>query len=125
MKKYTIADVRPVIQALAEARKDFTYMPPAHTQGTCVYSDKGAPSCIVGHWMFNEGIELPMDTNANQAEVQALPFGDWLHGQGVTLSPAARDFLAVVQYEQDMGRTWGHAYDVAEAAGYAEDPDEL
>lgn len=135
MRTITLAEVKEMILDIASESPDYRYEHPEWTNGTCVYSDKGAPSCIVGHWMAREDIDLPewgyasnygswMVERTNHATVDEAQFADYLASRGVKLTSAARTFLTTVQYTQDNDMTWLNAFEAADAWVTGEDPNE-
>lgn len=126
MRTITLEEVKASIQALAEAKPERIYKAPDWARGTCVYNDKGAPSCIVGWWLSSEGLDLPKwgEVNesyghdspdpVNMATVDQKVFLDHLDAQNVRLTPAALSFLANVQAAQDNGSPWSSAFERAD-----------
>ena len=77
-------------------------------------SDYNAPACVVGNW-FTYAEFTPEDLNVTNWEE--------LEGQGVRtileranlVDDEAREFLNLMQTNQDTGISWGNAYEMAVA----------
>ena len=78
-------------------------------------SNYDAPACVIGNW-FTYAEFTPQDLNVSSWEE--------LEGQGVRtilerasfeVSDEAREFLNLLQTNQDMGVSWGNAYEMAVA----------
>ena len=89
-------------------------------EGEKGYSDYNAPACVVGNWFVH-----------NKFTPEELNVSTWeqLEGQGVDtvinkshldLDDEAREFLSLMQNNQDTGMSWGNAYErsVAKLEGY-------
>lgn len=81
----------------------------------CYYESNGEPMCIVGHALFNVGVDLRVleEMDANIATIDSKPNLKTLEQHEVTMTPAALKFLKSAQAVQDTGQTWGEALDWA------------
>lgn len=101
--------------------KDFIYKGEVRTDisgPNCYYVEDGVPSCLVGRILINNGVLTTLDfegenQSQNDEEIDtlialgALPY----------LSRRSQVFLRTLQRRQDMGNSWGDAYDSAAWAG--------
>lgn len=81
-----------------------------HT-AVCSYMDGGQPACIVGHALFNLGVE-PRVLDRIEGGTIGTAQRTLLH-EDVEITLKALDFLDTAQTEQDNGETWGVALDRA------------
>ena len=72
-----------------------------------MFSDDGAPACVVGHYFVKE---LGFD-DLYQFETKAPTF--ILEAHGYEVEPPAQRFLNTIQSQQDQGWEWEQAYDQA------------
>lgn len=81
----------------------------------CKYVLDGVPSCIVGQALFALGVPIKVlqEMDFVSDPMFAEDGGRVLSGHGYTFTGGARDMLVLAQEEQDGGRTWGVALDVA------------
>ena len=72
----------------------------------CTYRNlDGTPGCLVGHYV---------DKIAPGFVMEDAGWGrDLIKDTGITMDDKASDFLAELQSQQDMGRTWGNSLSYA------------
>ena len=113
-------------EVIAEVRKVAAKMPDhlgLVDGGGCHYVHKGAPSCIIGHALWNLGvIDAEFENRGiNGSGVRALT--DLISGiDDTTEDEMDRTWLYEVQESQDSGAEWAHA--VAQADSYIESLDD-
>ena len=128
MSKHTQDEITAALHAAVELKgADYKYESP-NPEGDCVYSDEGAPSCIVGHVVHR------LDLEAFQSVVEREErFGTF----SADTLPEFTEFdteervlkaLATAQGVQDAGYSWGdaeRAYHYSLKLGHLVPPSEL
>jgi hypothetical protein len=102
---------------VAEKGEDYVYKKVITGHDSrCVYFDKekGQPSCLVGHFMYQEGLLTSAeqfdpfeDDNAAQMVRSLVEGGKAYFGQRSEM------LLNLVQAQQDSGHTWGNSLEYA------------
>jgi len=93
------------------------------------YADDGGgsncntPACVVGNWFVFEGLS-PEDLGADSWEaLEGNGVRKLLQESKIDIDPEAVTFLTNIQTNQDMGLSWGHAFEraVVQAEGYSDE----
>lgn len=69
----------------------------------------GKPSCLVGWILFYAGAEPFPFCEENEADVEELVLNGVLDANGDTV-----EYLGLLQAAQDLGNSWGEAFEIAE-----------
>lgn len=109
---YTNAEINAALKKALDAKgEDYVYT--ERSNGACVYSLGGEPSCIVGHVlhaldpeMFKRVAEFEADPNENDDDTS---FSSLATRLGLPFETEQRRALQNVQVQQDCGKTWGSA----------------
>jgi hypothetical protein len=112
-----VIDKNRVIELLQQAVlvKGDDYVDPrsSNEEEGCLYFEKsGAPSCIVGHVLYDLGIRK-LYNNGEVSDIIDIDDSDNYFIGNHEFTPEAIDALSVAQMTQDHGYSWGKA--VAEA----------
>ena len=99
--------IRELTEIVEAKGSDFVYKRPTGRSG-CAYFFNGKPSCIVGHWMYRQGVHkiIPHANYLRFSRRLAREFG-------LILDRDAAEVLKVAQYWQDRGAAWGEALETA------------
>lgn len=85
---------------------------------TCLYVHRDVdgnlePGCIVGTAMHLAGLPLEVMAESNGDSITEKRYGAW---PGVEITNEAANYFRMAQVQQDMGYSWGTAYECAEEA---------
>jgi hypothetical protein len=92
----------------AEVRRLANENPDAKRACRYVNEETNEPNCIVGCALYNLGMPIEVLRDRNR-----LNFHVWTHKQGLQNNLSAT-WVAYVQGEQDMGKTWSKAVEYAD-----------
>lgn len=96
------------VNRVASENPDFVYRAPGD-RVSCVYVRNGAPSCLVGHGLWNTGLIGAEFENLiqNGIKINTMGVGGALIALGVELDPEEVELLECIQDDQDCGTPWG------------------
>lgn len=104
-KKLTLKRAQKLAKRAVERRgADYVYEP--DNEGACHYFRGGAPSCIVGHVIWDLGFTAEQVKEGDSAS-------EVLRALGVEFDSQTEDFLRSVQALQDVKHPWGYAVERA------------
>lgn len=123
MAVYGVDEVKSKIAHIIETahpeKGEYVYVHPANW-GWCAYADLGKPSCILGHLLVQLGVPVEI----MDASIEGAPMTDGIilkhwdrlaQDYNLHFTPAAREFLYIIQAEQDDQVSWGEAFKAASA----------
>lgn len=76
----------------------------------CQYTFEDAPSCLVGHILFDLGIPAETLAEFDRLDIPAHDLGEEID----EINPLASEYLGILQRAQDAGHPWGWALGSAE-----------
>lgn len=83
--------------------------------GTCLYVDKGAPSCLIGHYLIDLGFPMEAFESYEGRGIESLfheeDGKEFMASHGFTADPEAVYAMGKVQDLQDNRYSWGQAYE--------------
>lgn len=100
------------LAGIAERGEDYVYSRHEEDETTtCLYVHDGKPDCFVGYILDKAGVRLTPEFNSLGPVRSAL---EKLAEMGILVADqGATETLAILQFEQDSGETWGHALEFA------------
>lgn len=101
------------VRAKAAELPDYIYQKTSN--GSCKYIHHGAPSCIIGHALWNVGL---INAHCDFDKLDLSSFG-YVIREHWDLSDREIKWLEDVQYKQDRGTSWGNAVVSADAEAAA------
>ncbi len=114
----TLEMVRPMAVEIVSDRPDHVYQLQS-TTGECKYTQGGSPDCLIGQILFRLGYSIEdlerfdicyLGTDHGTDIASLINYGF------VSADDSAREYMSILQANQDLGVTWGDALKRAESS---------